>query len=1458
MRNGLITGISLLICVAIVFSNISVAAETQQDGDINITFNKNSQVEGVNVDCNNGTDEYLYLDAYNPVTVKIQVYVEEMGAYSFSTDVEFTDFDDNQPYWVKNFSVEYSGGTKKVYISQNAADEEKLLGKYETDEPGVRYQKKISDIILKKGVNTISLMFASSGAANDIKLYSATAQKYPARCFSGDESGTIRFDTIPQNTVPFETKTDKYGTISDGLNLRGTGSAPNYATFMINSNYDTYEMELTVNPYCYEGDSKFGFMIYIDDMSSPAVKCLDSYKPSDYPAKKDGVLLIKKFIKIDNSVSGEHQIRIAFVKNTGSIMRIKNVKMSRITSVIPKTDKRYDYVENMLDEYDKLFLNTVAIDENSPIIKVHGALRYIDYNNLEKRPLNVNGALYLPLKTISDAFGFYFEYDYDARYFYLRTNTNEFAYKNGTFYSNPYRRGFCAAESDWIIADNECYVPFEKYACDGEITTFSVGGMIFADTAQNIEKIRSDSLALSKISAEFGAFSQRHIGTVYYVSKHENSSDGNDGSKDNPFNTLTKAASVAKSGDTVIIGDGIYRETLAPLNDGEAGAPVLYIADDGAKPIISALEHIGNPTVVNGLWCFDLDFNLGTGRNELFVNGSALAEGRYPNSPNIDIRYVDFGLNLCNLWPVAGDIKISDDNNKLAVSDSVLNQDEDFWKGATLVSLHGLGYNLGTAKIISSANGSLSLGDTTLNKWFDYGGSDADFAFITNSLNTVDLPGEWYMGDENRLYFYPIEGVAANDIELKKRHLVINLTDRQHIIISGISTIGGGVLMKNSNMCALRNCDFKYISHYVYADDQRYGYFDTNDYDGHWDVNLSDKNGAPQRGESGIYISGNNNAVMGCNISYSASAGIYLTGLNTYIADNSISQCGYAGGCPGGIFIMPSPIEQRITTPRGSYAIYRNSISEIGRAGIGISAVEAMWFYAYGISPFLPSDIAYNDIRNTSILSRDTGAIYIHGVNLGYGEYKTKIHHNTISNSLCYSAQNHGIYFDNFIVNVECCSNVLFKSSDWGSIENSSKIYMQPKYMFPDAYAEIDEWDNSSVWYKCVADKSELNEADYPCAMPFSTGNDEDKIKNIDNVSAGSAHNSALPLTLNAGDTVVFDNLRFDGANAVSVIFSGDESNTGDCLRFDVYDGDDLLFSTAQNFYAKTPSDNYCQSMFVPLDKLCGTYNFKVTAEKSESIKLWTVKPVKISDDVYNDIPMSKTFFGNYSQLTYSSPHYNPEKNGTPGRIVYGPGSHDKTQMMADRANFSPIYRFDNVYIAENVKKFKLCYPGYLPHAGGAVMEVYADSLNSESVAVVKLDKTSQYDYSILSVALTKELSEGLHDIYIKINADRTDRSYTLWWFGFDKGTYGINSVSESAGSLTVDFDVPNGDFGVCIIELTDQNNNLIDVKTLGDDNKTVFNKPADGIYKFKMFLWDSVKNMIPLQKFISYRYVVK
>jgi len=85
----------------------------------------------------------------------------------------------------------------------------------------------------------------------------------------------------------------------------------------------------------------------------------------------------------------------------------------------------------------------------------------------------------------------------------------------------------------------------------------------------------------------------------YHVAKH--GSDSAQGTEQNPFLTINKAASVAVAGDTIIVHEGVYREWVKPKNAGLSEyRRITYQAAEGEKVVIKGSERIQEWEQVDG------------------------------------------------------------------------------------------------------------------------------------------------------------------------------------------------------------------------------------------------------------------------------------------------------------------------------------------------------------------------------------------------------------------------------------------------------------------------------------------------------------------------------------------------------------------------------------------------------------------------------------------------------------------------------------------------------------------------------------------------------------------------------------------------------------------------------------------------------------------------------------------
>jgi len=90
-------------------------------------------------------------------------------------------------------------------------------------------------------------------------------------------------------------------------------------------------------------------------------------------------------------------------------------------------------------------------------------------------------------------------------------------------------------------------------------------------------------------------------GATYVVTQDEvKASDSNPGTAEAPWLTIGKAAEVAHAGDTVLLGDGVFREAVVIRNSGSAEAPLVFRAAEGAQVVITGADRMSGWERVTG------------------------------------------------------------------------------------------------------------------------------------------------------------------------------------------------------------------------------------------------------------------------------------------------------------------------------------------------------------------------------------------------------------------------------------------------------------------------------------------------------------------------------------------------------------------------------------------------------------------------------------------------------------------------------------------------------------------------------------------------------------------------------------------------------------------------------------------------------------------------------------------
>ncbi|MBL8956223.1 MAG: right-handed parallel beta-helix repeat-containing protein [Myxococcaceae bacterium] len=430
-----------------------------------------------------------------------------------------------------------------------------------------------------------------------------------------------------------------------------------------------------------------------------------------------------------------------------------------------------------------------------------------------------------------------------------------------------------------------------------------------------------------------------------------NASDMNAGTPQAPLATLQRAASLAMPGDTVRIRAGVYRETVVPARSGELGKPITFVPDGDAEVTVSGADEVttawsvyqGNiwqTTVqlpVNG-WQDQPTTNTTLMANQVFVNGKAMVEARWPNLPDADdlIDRRNFRDAALAQWSANG-----------TLNDPGLPNIPGGWVGG-MVRTQGWYLSL-TARITGHTGTQVQVpsnpafSDAKLHKHY----------YLFGRLGALDVEKEWHY-DGTRLYLWAPGGGQPAKVEVKRRNLAFDLSGRSFITVKGVQVFAASIVTTPaSRNVTLDGIRAKYINHNATLPAGNLLY--------------------AHAGSTGIQLLGPGSIIENSTVEYGSSQGIVL-GSSTTARNNLVHDIDYEGTFAAGIFPVNGTSDQKILW---------NTVYRVGRSSINLQNSQRV-------------EIAYNDLYDFGMLNLDVGAIYSGGQADLTG---TRIHHNWVHDS---------------------------------------------------------------------------------------------------------------------------------------------------------------------------------------------------------------------------------------------------------------------------------------------------------------------------------------------------------------------------------------------------------------------------------------------------------------------------
>ncbi len=1064
---------------------------------------------------------------------------------------------------------------------------------------------------------------------------------------------------------------------------------------------------------------------------------------------------------------GDHILSLSLEGN----MSITEIKFREKDSKFIKGEGEKIWLPDLSEE-EVAISTAVIVKTDASIIMVNGSRRYLDEQDLDAKPIVKNGSIYLPIKPLSRALEYYYEYLPDKNYILMRHDDVNYEWRNGKMTKQKLGH---EPENIAIVPHFEngrVYMPLRYFAEETGETVLYKDGVAVVDYRNIAKDIINKNSNFEYVLNKFKPFEKAQaIGNTYYVAQGFNASDNNPGTIDAPFKTLAKASSVARAGDTVIVREGIYREILAPQNDGTATSPVTFRAMEGEEVILSATERVKDfVDMGDGTVAGYMDWDLGLGKNQVFYNNECIIEARYPNSPGIEMSE---GRELSALYPVKGDFLVPDHDKSIVVSDTLLNQDEeDYWKGAIYVSMHGYAWGLGTAVVDSSKKGQLNLTKFSTFKWYDPATSDkADWGFLSGHKNAMDLPGEW-VKENNVLLMIPPTGESAEtlQVEVKKRHLVADIADRKFVHLEGFKTFGGSIRMNNSEMCMLDGIDAKYMNHFTWSDDFREGFID--DYS--QATRVSGEPSPLSRGEVGIIIGGTDNYVINSKLDHAASAAIVMVGTYAYIENNIISNTGYAGNYVSGVSMMVEPWKDA-RTPRGGFAMYHNTIYNAGRSVFNMSSSEGIvgdWNNPWHV-PFIPHEMAYNDFHDGILFSLDTGVTYEYYSNAQSERHNARYHHNYVYTTFPESNPfSMGIYHDGHTKGFDTYENVVFTT--------------EPGTMFTHAYTTVSvdgagtdnmARRNMDLYREPVSGGAAGLEAEhFPLGMPYYAGalqgsgeylkNYNKEWEKVNLIEAKEAiladgvevNEYGYAVLDSEGDMIEFRDvdLTEEGKNAIDIYFAGDFYNKNTLLQVGVGDSVETASFSPQKFEVRTGGDKELDLFKAYFPETKGKTNIYIKYQSGPGIAIDSIH-LRRNEAISLGHDGAKVWGGQFDRIVKAQNSVVPNAvyttaNGKPYVKDVWPGS---------------ALLYSKVEVPEGAKYFYFNAGVSGSYAGQEVVFSYyktGDPQNTEFAKVVTKDNGWYADNDPIYVEL-KDMPSGQMDIYAEFFTD--GKTCNLYSFGF-------------------------------------------------------------------------------------------
>ena len=208
----------------------------------------------------------------------------------------------------------------------------------------------------------------------------------------------------------------------------------------------------------------------------------------------------------------------------------------------------------------------------------------------------------------------------------------------------------------------------------------------------------------------------------------------------------------------------------------------------------------------NGIYQASVNWDLGEGCNQVFVDGAMIHQAQYPDYGSGDV-----------LHPATVSVTVNSVNTNLITSTAWSGKPDNYWAGAWFVGGVGYAWAWQSARVLGSTGNTLTVDPATEtpNWWFTGSGN----GFLWGNFSFLNADNEWYLQTNsggNTLYLRITGGgnPSTHTVEMKHRNWCVDLNSRNYITVSGLNLWAGAVqLQGNGNV--LQNCQAQFLSHFM-------------------------------------------------------------------------------------------------------------------------------------------------------------------------------------------------------------------------------------------------------------------------------------------------------------------------------------------------------------------------------------------------------------------------------------------------------------------------------------------------------------------------------------------------------------------------------------------------------------------------------------------------------------------